>query len=132
MKISFDFDSTLTKPSVFSFALHCIKWGNEVWVITSRSDDKNSPTWIKNGVKFKPNNDDLFKITDSLGILRERVIFTNHELKSDFIRGKGFLFHIDDDWVEIKSINETTETIGISCFGTTKWKQKAMKLLNNT
>lgn len=128
-KVSFDFDATLSRITIQEFASQCIKYGHEVWVVTSRNDDKSIPNWIVNGIQTKGNNDDLFEVTDNLGIPRNQIIFTNHDFKSSFFKDKDFLFHIDDDWIELKEINKDTKTVGISCFGNKTWKHKAMKLL---
>jgi hypothetical protein len=124
-KVSFDFDSTLDRPFVQEFAKEMIERGLEVWIVTSRPE-KYEGKWVN----FDPNNDDLFKVADELGIPRNRIHFTNHQLKADFFReNKGFLWHLDDDWVELRHINSETKTKGISCFGSGDWKRKCERVM---
>jgi hypothetical protein len=130
--ISFDFDSTLSLQSVQDFAAFLISKGYDLWVITSRLPDGIDPKYKIHGMWVLIDNSDLFEVTDRLGIKREQIIFTSHQLKSEVINEMGleFIFHLDDDWVELNHINRETNTIGISCFGTSGWKQKCKKLLN--
>lgn len=117
--VSFDFDGTLGRELIQEFAKELIKKGFEVWIVTSRSEfiiDK--PDW----------NDDLFLISDLLSIPRERVIFTNGKNKHTFLP-ENCLLHLDDDAIELNSINRTRGMIGISCWQTTSWKNKCLKLI---
>ena len=131
-KISFDFDSTLDRPQVQDYASSLINKGFDAWVITSRFPDGSDPKYKQHGMWVTIDNSDLFKITDKLGIKRNQIIFTSHQLKSEVINEMNlhFIFHLDDDWVELNHINRETDTKGISCFGTSGWKQKCKKLIN--
>lgn len=129
--VSFDFDSTLNRPDIKDFCKSLILKGIEVWVVTSRADTDNQPDWIINGFRQKQGNDDLFKITDELKIPRNRIIFTNHEFKSNFLPN-GCIWHLDDDWTEIRDIELNNKTIkGISQFGNKNWKSDCLSLLKN-
>lgn len=128
MKVSFDFDATLSKKKAQDFAAKLISEGHEVWVHTTRSKEEDQPFWIINGVKRKRGNDDLFEVTDRLGIPRERIVFTNHEFKAGFLEKKDFVMHLDDDWLEIKELLNT-DVKGISVFGNPNWQEEAEKLL---
>jgi len=130
-KVSFDFDSTLDKTLVQDYAKSLINKGYDIWVITSRYPPGTNPLYSKRGIMVEIDNSDLFEVTDKLGITRDKIIFTSHQLKSEVINDfhLEFLFHLDDDWVEINHINSETTTRGISCFGTSGWKQKCNKLL---
>jgi hypothetical protein len=121
MKLSFDFDSTLDRPSVQMYAKQLMDDGHEVWICTTRTSPEThaNPSW----------NDDLFLVSDKLGIPRSQIIFTNHELKYDFLKDKGFLWHLDDDWIELNELNRNTDIRGISVWGQTNWKKKCDKLL---
>jgi len=92
-RVSFDFDSTLNRKDIEDFAFSLIRKGIEVWVCTSRDHEDNQPDWIISGTISKRGNDDLYKVTDKLKIPRERIIFTNHQFKSEFL-DKSFLWHI--------------------------------------
>lgn len=130
--VSFDFDSTLSLKSVQDYAESLINKGFEVWIITSRLPDGHDPKYKMHGMWVPIDNSDLFEVSDRLGIKREHIVFTSHELKSEKINELGipFIFHLDDDWVELNYINRETGTKGVSCFGTSGWKQKCNKILN--
>ena len=72
IKVSFDFDKTLSTWRGERYAKHLIDHGIEVWVCTFRY--RNPP---RQHAPFFPPNDALFRRTDALGIPRDRVIFTN-------------------------------------------------------
>ena len=129
--VSFDFDSTLSLQSVQDYAESLLNKGYEVWIITSRLPDGSDPKWKMHGMWVPIDNSDLFEVSDRLGIKREHIVFTSHELKSEKINELGipFIFHLDDDWVELNHINRETKTKGVSCFGTSGWKQKCNKFL---
>jgi len=132
MKVSFDFDSTINIPAIEEFASTLIDRGVEVWIVTSRFDDVNitesHPSWMK-AFQQPGTNDDVRETAKRLNIPSNRVIYTNMELKSTFLHGKGFIWHLDDDWVEIKEINDNTDVIGITQVGNKSWREDCMKLL---
>ncbi len=108
MKVSFDFDSTLDRPSVQDFAKELVNDGIEIWIITSRCTTEYATEkgwhWIdKQNLK-------LFRVADNLGIKRKHIIFTNHASKSEFIKGKDFIFHLDDDSDELIEILESGDS----------------------
>lgn len=121
-KVSFDFDSTLSRTVVQDFAFSLIKKGYEVWIVTSRFEDCDN-------YNFKTDNSDLFNIANKLGIPKDHIKFMNMSDKYEFFLDKDFIFHLDDDWIEINMINRNTKTKGVSCFGTSGWKQKCEKIL---
>jgi len=131
-RVSFDFDSTLSLKSVQDYAESLILKGYDLWIVTSRLPDGSDPKYTINGMLVPIDNSDLFEVTDRLGIDRNQIIFTSHKLKSKIMNEMGleFLFHLDDDWVELNHINRETKTKGVSCFGTSGWKQKCNKILN--
>ena len=131
-KVSFDFDSTLSLKSVQDYAELLILKGYDLWVVTSRVPDGSDPKWKIRGMWIEIDNSDLFEVTDRLGIKRDQIIFTSHRMKSEVMNEMGleFLFHLDDDWVELNHINRETGTKGISCFGSGNWKAKCNKILN--
>tara|TARA_R110002012_G_scaffold321174_1_gene547894 strand:+ start:3762 stop:4112 length:351 start_codon:yes stop_codon:yes gene_type:complete len=95
MKISFDFDGTLSTEEMQTLCTKCIKYGIEVFVTTSRSKTIN---------KKLVNNDDLYVVTDMLGIPRTNIIFTAFKDKYSFT--KKFDLHFDDNFEEIFLINQ--------------------------
>ena len=121
MKLSFDFDSTLSKRSIQEFAKSLIEQGHEIWIVTSRltNEKANNPNW----------NNDLFIVAESLNISNDRIYFTCGEDKSKFFQDKDFIWHLDDDRYELYLINRETKTVGISCWNNITYKRKCLKLL---
>ena len=97
VKVSFDFDGTLNRDDIKEYARDLIDRGVEVWVCTSRASNPK----IKHGGRILEPNKDLFEITDNLNIPRERILFTEGELKSETLFKHEFLFHVDDDSIEL-------------------------------
>ena len=108
MKISVDFDKTLSKNHVQNYIKRLISEGIEVWVTTARFDDE----WVKIHSPYH-NNDRLWEVVKKLGIPTERVHFTNMDLKSDYLVNKDFIFHLDDDAIELEFI-EKTNVVGVN------------------
>lgn len=129
MNVSFDFDSTLSRKSVRKIAKEFIKQGFEVHVVTSRYED--TTRWGNNPWSTTFNRD-LFRVTDHLGIKRENIHFMDMVSKYKFFeKNPGFLFHLDDDPMEIIEINiETPEVKGILCTYTSNvWVEEVSKFL---
>lgn len=124
-KVSFDFDYTLSKKSIQEYAKELIDREYEVWIVTSRYDDNNVNKYPDKSY----NNNDLYAIADILTIPKEHIQFMNMGDKSDFFFDKDFIWHLDDDVIEINLINALTKTKGISCYRSTNWKYKCERLL---
>ena len=120
-KVSFDFDGTLSRPIVQAYAKELISKGVEVWVCTSRFDNLHAPNinW----------NDDLFKVIHEVGINRKNLIFTNYIDKWEVLKDFDFIWHLDDDWIELKLINKHTNIKALSVFGNSVWKNKCNRFL---
>lgn len=102
MAVSFDFDGTLSREDVQEYARDLIDKGIEVLVVTSRYDEDNKHLYPAN-----PTNEDLYEVTDKLGIPRENIHFMNMELKADFLKEKKNVdWHLDDDEIEVDEINK--------------------------
>ena len=115
-KVSFDFDSTLSINTIESFAADLVKREFEVWIVTTRHT--------------KYDNSELFETAIRCGIDVKNIYFTNGVDKWKFLIDKGFIFHIDDDWFELKEIQKRIKgTVAISSFGNPKWKHKCIKAL---
>lgn len=125
MRVSFDFDSTLDRSDVQQFAAQLVNRGLEVWIVTSRFSDaaalERRWTWITN------QNAKLFEIANQCGILPEHIIFTNGQSKAQFL--DGFLFHLDDDEVELEDI----VYVGLQCQGVDvsfdSWQTECLNIL---
>lgn len=128
MKVSFDYDGTLDRKDVQGFCRKLIRQGVvEVWVCTMRTKEYNDVLY-KIADKSTPPNNDLFAVTDDLGIPRERIIFTEMQEKSDFLNGKGFVWHLDDDWTVLKDLELNSDVKGIDV-RKSFWKNKGMELI---
>ena len=87
MKISFDFDGTLTNEEVQDYAKSLINLGHDVWIVTKRFEDSD--------------NYDLFDLAGYVGIKKENVAFTNGVWKCVYFKEhEDFELHLDDDWKE--------------------------------
>ena len=84
MKVSFDFDSTLSIGVVQDLAEKLIEQGHEVWIVTGRFE-------VCDSNKNKVNNDDLFEVAETLGISRDNIHFCNMADKWEWLKDKGFL-----------------------------------------
>jgi len=126
-KISFDFDSTLDREDVQEFAKQLVKDGHEVWITTSRFDTESS---LKKGWWWiEKNNQKLYDVADECGIPRDNITFTAMIDKIKFLEGKDFLFHLDDDEVELEFIQESDD----DCVGVwvelKDWKETCINLI---
>lgn len=88
MKISFDFDNTLSEGWVQSMAMAFVDAGFDIWVTTSRRQSDSA---------------EVYAVCDEIGIPRENCQFTHFEDKVKFL--DGFNVHFDDDTYEIDLIN---------------------------
>jgi len=95
MKVSFDFDGTLSEESVQEYAKQLIDRGVEVWVVTTRWDENH-----KHKYPVNPTLDDLWEVVDRLGIPRWRVRFTCMQWKATYLDGTHFVWHLDDNYQE--------------------------------
>jgi len=130
-KLSFDFDDTLDRESVQRYAKQLINEGHDIWVVTARcTEDQYAEELFSRGiVRSIDINKDLYIVTDSLGIPREKIIFMNYTPKYTYMRDKDFLWHLDDDDAENRFINDDTNTIPISSLNP-DWEIECEKLLN--
>lgn len=126
-KISFDFDSTLDREDVQEFAKQLVNDGHEIWITTSRFDTESS---LKKGWWWiEKNNQQLYDVADECGISRDNISFTAMIDKIKFLEGKDFLFHLDDDEVELELIQESDD----NCIGVwvelKDWKETCINLI---
>jgi len=97
IKISFDYDDTLTKENIQTIAARFIILGTDVFITTNRS--------------YKDDNTDLFLIAGKLNIPKKNIQLCGDKEKAAFL--KGFAFHFDDDADEIKDIEKKTDCLCI-------------------
>jgi len=96
MKISFDFDGTLTEYAIKETARTFIQSGHDVWVVTARADCNY--------------NADLWGVCKYIGLPKDKVIFTNGDLKFYEYEKGNFELHYDDEWDEVLNINRVGGT----------------------
>ena len=127
-KVSFDYDGTLAMPHVERFAKELVDKGFEVWVVTSRVGDddldKSFQPW-----KTPDWNRDLWDSCERIGIPKNRVKFTSFVDKIEFLKGKNYVFHLDDDEYELLSIFESKDgckAINVNYFD---WENSCRELL---
>lgn len=102
LKISFDFDQTLSELPMQELAKKYLQLGAEVYITTSRTEHLD-------GLQY--DNSDVFEVAEKLGIKRENITFTNYDDKYKFV--KEYDVHFDDDEQEVALINEfPTKCIG--------------------
>ena len=102
-KVSFDFDSTLSRKDVQEYAKELIQRGFEVIITTSRSVSDLSNYTIK-GIRSENMNEDLYKVADDVGIPRYNIFFTEMEDKVEHLNENEIIFHLDDDVYEINDL----------------------------
>jgi hypothetical protein len=109
IKVSFDFDGTTTNPHIQKMMAFLIKAGFEVHITTQR--------WPEGDIFHTPpvwDNKPLFAIADELGIPQNHIHFMGMKPKKEyFMKHRDFLFHLDDDFIEVDEINEDTFVKGI-------------------
>lgn len=128
IKVSFDFDDTLSNPAVQRFAGKLMQ--NElleVWIVTSRLDNESFDKKYGNGFKFNCN-EDLFEVAEQLKIPEDRIVFTRMEWKYLFFKDKDFAIHIDDLPQDIEYIRAATSMYCVDVVND-DWKRQINKLI---
>jgi hypothetical protein len=95
MKISFDFDSTLSEQRTQNLAHKLMSYGVELWIISSRV---NEDRWGW--------NKELYRIAEKLHIPKGRIVLTGGDDKWKFCKENNIDIHFDDDPIEIELIEE--------------------------
>lgn len=123
MKVSFDFDGTLTRLDVQRYARLLSKMGIEIHIVTARhqTHDLN-----------KNDHEDLWRVANKIGIFDENIHFLNCADKSKFFikQDSDFIFHVDDNWFTVDDINEHTDVISI-CVLDDGWVMKCDELIKD-
>lgn len=125
ISISFDFDSTLSLPHVQEYCKYLINKGQvEICICTRRygpdtKGNPNDPYWTNLGSK---NWEDVFKLAEELKIDKQNIIFCDMGKKSDFLKDKDFLWHLDDFKEEVDEISKNTKVKGVLCQPYRAWQ----------
>lgn len=98
MRISYDFDDTLSTERGQKMAINDVKNGNEVLILTARQST---------------DNDEVFKVADKIGIKRSNIHFTNGKDKWSFVIRLKIDKHIDNNKEQVDKINKLTNAEGI-------------------
>jgi len=129
MKVSFDFDGTLSEIEVQNFATSLLERGFDVFVVTSRINTENAMAkgwhWIKR------QNEELYEVSDRCGISRDNIIFTEMVDKIEYLEGKDFIFHLDDSDEEIELISGSEDECEAVDVKIGSWKEECEKILLN-
>jgi len=106
--ITIDFDGVLSETKVQEKVLTLLTYCNvDVFILTSRYDDLHKHLYPLN-----PTNEDLYSIANALKIPRSKIIFTNGEKKSKYLKKTFVDYHFDNDYEEIRRIRNQTKTKG--------------------
>ena len=128
-KVSFDFDDTLTLHETRVYASHLVDEGHEVWIVTSRYDLDNLDRRWKSKQTGEPwRHQDLFEVADACGIPTHQIHFTNQVKKCKFLEDNNFLFHVDDDDLELIEIMKNNQVKPIN-IGYRDWQHECNELL---
>ena len=128
MKVSFDFDGTLSNKDVQSFAKQLVDDGHDVWIVTSRC--ATEPALAKGWHWIEKQNQELYDVAESVGIPKDKIVFTEHVDKIEFLADKGFLFHLDDDEHELMCILQSGDPCNPLHADHFSWKENCLELLN--
>jgi hypothetical protein len=127
-KVSFDYDATLSRKDVQRFAKELVGQGIDVWIVTSRTSTEDivarNWTWCLN------QNEIVFEVAEQCGIPKENIVFTDHADKINFLAGKEFLFHLDDDEDELMEIVRSGDKCSPLHANHFSWKENCVEVLN--
>lgn len=121
MKVSFDFDGTLSKKETQKYAKFLKDNGIDVHITTSRFTDPHAYSLLS-------NHNDIWRCIYDLNIDKNKVHFTDMNLKYHYLSDNNFIWHVDDNYEEILTINDNTS---VKCFfvNDKNWMEEANKLL---
>ena len=127
MKVSFDFDGTLSRKDVQEYAKSLVSKGYDVWIVTSRI--ATEPALKKGWHWIERQNKELYDVAEKVGISKDKIVFTEFVDKIEFLKDKGFIFHIDDDVDELMAILKSKDgcrTVNVDHF---EWKETCENIL---
>jgi hypothetical protein len=126
-KVSFDFDGTLSRTDVQSFAKSLVEDGHDVWIVTSRI--ATEPALKKGWHWIERQNEELYDVAEKCGIPKDKIVFTEHVDKIVFLKNKGFTFHLDDDEHELMMILESKDYCSPLNVDHFEWEENCKQLL---
>jgi hypothetical protein len=98
MRISFDYDETLTTTKGQDMALNAIKNGDDVLILTARQESDSAP---------------VYAMAEKLGIKKSNVHFTNGQDKWKFVLRLHIDKHVDNSQEQIDKIKKYTTAEGV-------------------
>lgn len=124
MKVSFDFDDCLDMDEVQEYCSELIARGVDVWICTARTPslgeiDNKDTGW----------NRDVFIMCDKLGIPDDHVLMTDCGLKSDHLRDKGFVWHLDDMLHNYNDLTTNSDVTPVYYHPSVNWREECENLL---
>lgn len=134
MKLSFDFDHTLSQPAVQRFARQLVDEGWELWIVTMRFASQTHLARYQQEQgdtgEAWTGNEDLFQVAKALGIPKRRVIFTNWQWKSRFLARQGFILHVDDCKYLLGEIRKKRLPLkALNCWNNQRWQKVCRDVL---
>lgn len=127
LKVSIDFDGTLSRIDVQEYAQKLLAEGVDVWVVTTRYDENHKHKYAED---YDVTSDDLWSVVDAIGIPRWKVRYTNMEWKYTYLIGTDFIWHLDDNANEMTRARYNSCEVPMIQVNTTAWKRKCSRLLN--
>ena len=127
-KASFDYDATLSRKDVQEFAKELVGQGIDVWIVTSRTSTED--IIARNWHWSLKQNEIVFEVAEECGIPKDNIVFTDHTDKINFLKGKEFLFHLDDDEFELMEILGSKDGCAPLNVGHFSWKENCLEILN--
>jgi hypothetical protein len=135
MRVSFDFDDTLTEPGVAQYAAKLVDRGVDVWIVTARLTDElvkqKYGKEIGGRVYIPPfaGNQDLYKLANEIGISQSNIKFTNLSGKGEwFKKHPNFEWHLEDSPKQIFDI-ENVSNVNVINVLRRDWKEQCEELL---
>jgi hypothetical protein len=138
-KVSFDFDSTLSRKDVQDFAKELIAMGIEVWIVTTRYDSNHRHKWNLSfpgalwASAYVSNDSDpnfhLWGVAEWLGIPRHHVRFTCMEYKYTYLDGTKFLWHLDDNEEEFSHARTNGCSVPMIHVNSEFWMEECERLI---
>ena len=95
MRISFDFDGTLTEPHIQQICKNKLHEGHDVFIITKRYKNPSEAPYV-------------YQLAESLGINEKNIYFTDRKWKHGFIHFLEINEHYEDEPYEKELIEENT------------------------
>lgn len=98
MIYAFDYDGVLDNVLIHDFVLKVRRQGNEIWVVTMRSDNEF-------------NNKLMKPVLDKLGLSKHRVVFCSNKAKWEYLQGINADIYIDNITDEFEILKNHTNVV---------------------